>query len=260
MRAGEDTIDVPAGYLAAGQVAHAYAVTAHKAQGSTCERSFVLGSQGLYREWAYTAMSRHRDQAHLYLTTEPEHSPEQHPETLSAKRQEPAAELAQQLNRSRGQRLASDLDAPQANPANPSPVSSNGAEQPEDPRLAREDRRRQALLEERARAVDELHDAEQRQQAPMQGSGGRRGPLRRSPREPHPAVNQESATAAFGAARWRNRIQEIDALLESSAQRRQLSTAARTGASQTVEEAFGNHLGVDHAGTKSEEDLGLDVA
>ncbi len=41
-------------------LAHGYAVTGHVAQGLTAERAFVLGSDVMYREWAYTAMSRGR--------------------------------------------------------------------------------------------------------------------------------------------------------------------------------------------------------
>ncbi len=108
-------------------------------------------------------------------------------------------------------------------------------------------------------AVDELHAAQQRQQAAMPGSGGRRGPLRRSPRERHPAVNQEVVTAGLRAARWRNRILEIDALLEPPGQRPQPSTDSQIGAPHTAGGPFTNHPGVDQ-GIKAEADLGLYVA
>ncbi|MGH8398112.1 MAG: MobF family relaxase [Gammaproteobacteria bacterium] len=47
---------------------YGYAVTAHKAQGSTVDRSHVYaGENGLsYREWAYVAGSRHREEVHIY--------------------------------------------------------------------------------------------------------------------------------------------------------------------------------------------------
>ncbi|HEY6763118.1 MAG TPA: MobF family relaxase [Baekduia sp.] len=56
-------------YLDEGWLDHGYALTAHTAQGATVDRSFVLGSDELYREWGYTAMSRHRDQAQFYVVS-----------------------------------------------------------------------------------------------------------------------------------------------------------------------------------------------
>jgi ATP-dependent exoDNAse (exonuclease V) alpha subunit len=57
---GRDVL-LPAGYIAE-HVEHGYATTAHRAQGSTVDRTFVLGSHELCREWGYTAMSRHREE------------------------------------------------------------------------------------------------------------------------------------------------------------------------------------------------------
>ena len=36
------------------------------------DRTFVLGSDELYREWGYTALSRHRDEAHFYISASPD--------------------------------------------------------------------------------------------------------------------------------------------------------------------------------------------
>lgn len=55
------------GYLEAGHLEHGYAITAHRAQGATVDRTFVLGSEELYREWGYTALSRHRHDARFYV-------------------------------------------------------------------------------------------------------------------------------------------------------------------------------------------------
>jgi Ti-type conjugative transfer relaxase TraA len=45
---------------------HGYAVTLHKAQGATVDRTFVLASGGMDRHLAYVGMTRHRDSARLY--------------------------------------------------------------------------------------------------------------------------------------------------------------------------------------------------
>src|SRR3954469_7670683 len=58
-------------YARAGHLAHGYALTAHPAQGATVDRAFVLGSEELYREWGYTALSRHREEARFYVSATP---------------------------------------------------------------------------------------------------------------------------------------------------------------------------------------------
>jgi conjugative relaxase-like TrwC/TraI family protein len=63
------TREIDSSYLDDGWLDHAYALTAHAAQGATVDRSFVLGSDELYREWGYTALSRHRDQARFYVVS-----------------------------------------------------------------------------------------------------------------------------------------------------------------------------------------------
>jgi conjugative relaxase-like TrwC/TraI family protein len=57
---------LPAGYLDAGHVAHGYAITGHKAQGLTVDHTYTLGTETLYREWGYVAMSRGRHTNQLY--------------------------------------------------------------------------------------------------------------------------------------------------------------------------------------------------
>lgn len=68
---GERTVTLPADYIEAGHVAHGYAMTVHKAQGVTVDRAFVLGTDDLYREMGYVAMSRGRHGNHLYVVGEP---------------------------------------------------------------------------------------------------------------------------------------------------------------------------------------------
>jgi ATP-dependent exoDNAse (exonuclease V) alpha subunit len=46
---------------------HGYAMTGTKAQGMTTDRAFVLGTEELFREWGYVAMSRARLESRLYV-------------------------------------------------------------------------------------------------------------------------------------------------------------------------------------------------
>jgi hypothetical protein len=61
-------VGLPEPFVRAGHLDHGYALTAHRAQGATVDRAFVLGSDELYREWGYTALSRHRIEARFYVT------------------------------------------------------------------------------------------------------------------------------------------------------------------------------------------------
>lgn len=70
LRTGPDTeLQVDSPYLDDGHLEHGYALTAHAAQGATVKHAFVLGSDELYREWGYTALTRHTDSAHFYVVS-----------------------------------------------------------------------------------------------------------------------------------------------------------------------------------------------
>src|SRR5207302_10346148 len=71
-------IVLPPPYLLAGNLAHAYAMTIHKAQGMTCDIALTLADDSLYREAAYTALSRGRRENRLYLVTDQAAREEQH--------------------------------------------------------------------------------------------------------------------------------------------------------------------------------------
>jgi len=49
---------------------HGYATTIHKSQGATVDRSFVLASKYMDRHLSYVAMTRHRNDAKLYVNQE----------------------------------------------------------------------------------------------------------------------------------------------------------------------------------------------
>ncbi len=55
------------GRRAQPSLVHGYAATAHVMQGQTTERAFVLGSDSIYREWGYVAMTRARDRTRFYV-------------------------------------------------------------------------------------------------------------------------------------------------------------------------------------------------
>jgi ATP-dependent exoDNAse (exonuclease V) alpha subunit len=107
MRTDEGTsVALPASYLHADTIVHAYATTIHKAQGSTVDRAFIYADDQLARETAYTAMSRGATENRIYLAhsqaKEPDH---RHHQTHDARR-----ELARNLQRSQAQHLAVDHD------------------------------------------------------------------------------------------------------------------------------------------------------
>ena len=69
---------VPDAYLEAGHIDHAYAMTVHKAQGLTCDRAYVLGTDDLYAEAGYTALSRGRYENRLYVAADDEAEVDHH--------------------------------------------------------------------------------------------------------------------------------------------------------------------------------------
>ena len=98
----DTTRTIPAAYLDAGGVDHAYAMTVHKAQGQTCDYVYVLGDEHLYREAGYSALTRGRHENHLH-TAPTEHATEAH--------HDPAVEdsfltIYRTLDRSHQQQLA----------------------------------------------------------------------------------------------------------------------------------------------------------
>ncbi len=103
---GEPTT-LDADYLDAGHLDHAYATTAHALQGASVDHAHVLGTEDLYREWGYTALTRHRHEAHFYL-----HSDAQATQPLPGLEPEPdpiEERLQEILGKRRHKSLAIDL-------------------------------------------------------------------------------------------------------------------------------------------------------
>ncbi|MDP8930315.1 MAG: relaxase domain-containing protein, partial [Actinomycetota bacterium] len=100
-------VTLPASYLNAGQVAHAYAITGHKAQGLTVDHTFVLGSPELYREWGYVALSRGRESNRLYLHGIAEDLDSELDQHGPQRPSDPIASLATRLQSTRAQQPVS---------------------------------------------------------------------------------------------------------------------------------------------------------
>jgi ATP-dependent exoDNAse (exonuclease V) alpha subunit len=102
-------LELPADYLEDGDLTYGYAITAHKAQGMTVEQTFELASEGIDRQWGYTALSRARSGTRLYLAgTHPALGRDR--DDLGGRHvsadQAPVARLADDLARDRSQEAA----------------------------------------------------------------------------------------------------------------------------------------------------------
>jgi hypothetical protein len=86
---------------------HGYAMTGHVAQGATVDRSFVLASEGMGREWAYVALSRGRQGNRLYLAAQSDDARAEFAPVSPASRN-PIERLAATLRDSDAQVLAID--------------------------------------------------------------------------------------------------------------------------------------------------------
>jgi hypothetical protein len=93
---------LPADYLDAGHVTHGYAITGHKAQGLTCDHTYTLGTDTLYREWGYVAMSRGRITNQLYHGPADRHDADLHHHTHLDDRDDVVA-LASRIRRTRAE-------------------------------------------------------------------------------------------------------------------------------------------------------------
>jgi conjugative relaxase-like TrwC/TraI family protein len=107
---------LPAAYLDDGYVTHGYAITGHKAQGMTCDEAFVLGSDAVYREWGYTAMSRGRHSNRLYVVAAEAKRDDAHTHH-SRQVDDPIRRITRALERSHAKHMATDEAPLLADPA-----------------------------------------------------------------------------------------------------------------------------------------------
>jgi hypothetical protein len=104
-------VGLPDSYLDAGWVDHGYALTAHKLQSTTVDRTFALATSDLYQEAGYSIATRARHATHFYVASRPDvedyeraHAPPLPPEDAITR-------FARHLSDSRAQTLASDEPA-----------------------------------------------------------------------------------------------------------------------------------------------------
>ncbi|MEX2032755.1 MAG: hypothetical protein WEA81_07800, partial [Dehalococcoidia bacterium] len=100
---------LPSSYLHAGNLSHAYAMTVHKAQGATVDRSLVLADGALFQEAGYTALSRGRHENRLYLITEPDLGPDAH-QHARPQPPTPLETVARELSESHAKTMALELE------------------------------------------------------------------------------------------------------------------------------------------------------
>jgi conjugative relaxase-like TrwC/TraI family protein len=159
------TVQLPRWYLTGSRrwprrpVDYGYAVTGHKAEGMTTDRAFVLGSEDIYKEWGYTALSRGRLENRLYLVVGDNPLAEDL-DVLGQPTQDPVGVIVRALGRSRAKTLALDHLAA---------ARAKAVELPE-PELRGRMARAGALLEQRPRLAAHTGPAELRQeQARLRG-------------------------------------------------------------------------------------------
>jgi hypothetical protein len=101
-------IDLPARYVDAGHLAHAYAMTVNKAHGLTCDRTMTLGDDQIYRELAYEALSRGRLSNQVYIPRACFDLDDELPHARTVDSPDPMELLEQGLRRSHAKQLALD--------------------------------------------------------------------------------------------------------------------------------------------------------
>ncbi len=217
-------VELPARYLDAGHVGHAYAMTVNKAHGLTCDRTMTLGNDQVYRELAYEALSRGRLSNHVYMpkscTLDIE---EDGPHARTASLAEATETLDRGLRRRRTKHLA--LDELATVPIEAWPTPDLYAEQRRVKQIleaAGPNRQRDldSLMASCAVAIDELAEAN----AEVEALRGRKRPFRER-RKP----DTELIRATSIVENRQDRVDRLDteiASLEASQHRRRSHLAA----------------------------------
>jgi conjugative relaxase-like TrwC/TraI family protein len=96
-------------WVATGRLDHGYALTVHKAQGTTVDTALVHGTDALTKEAGYVALSRGRHANHIYATaTDALGAIDAFDDDQAASVRETIGDLATRLSQSRRHRLATE--------------------------------------------------------------------------------------------------------------------------------------------------------
>jgi len=217
-------VDLPARYLDAGHVGHAYAMTVNKAHGLTCDRTMTLGNDQVYRELAYEALSRGRLSNHVYMpkscTLDIE---EDGPHARTASLAEATESLDRGIRRRRNKHLALDELATVPIEAWPTPdlhAEKRRVEQILGAAGPNRQRDLDSLVARRTTAVDDLAEAN----VEVESLTGRKRPLRER-RKPDTELIRETSRADNLQDRF-DRLDSEIASLETSQHRRRSHLAA----------------------------------
>jgi hypothetical protein len=101
-------VRIPDWYLGAGWVDHGYALTAHKLQSTTVDRTFALATSDLYQEAGYSIATRARHATHFYLAAQPDHADNERAHGPPEPPEDAITRFAHHLSDRRAQALASD--------------------------------------------------------------------------------------------------------------------------------------------------------
>jgi conjugative relaxase-like TrwC/TraI family protein len=220
-----DLVELERGYLQAGHLRHAYALTGHSGQGVTVDRAFVLGSgEARLQEWGYVALSRARDTTRLYVTANVAER-ESHFHELDDR--DPVTRFAGGLEESTVERLAVDQRPHDSGPRHGvrAEIKRAAPAARATPQLRLIEQERFALARLRREAETKLEEAEKRiDHSPF---GRRRGSaeLRREAQQLRAAIrtaNQRLAELERRMARLQHRAaQRVTSCVQPAAPRRQ---------------------------------------
>jgi len=104
-------VRLPDWYLDAGWIDYGYALTAHRLQSTTVDRTFALATDDLYQQAGYSIATRARHETHFYLAAQDDLADREHAHGPPQPPEDAIGRFARHLGLSRAQSLASDEPA-----------------------------------------------------------------------------------------------------------------------------------------------------